>query len=40
LPGAGACAHERRTGVVAAEGAAAKGHCPRYGRARDRSFVV
>jgi hypothetical protein len=28
LRGAGACADERRTGVVAAEGAAAKGHCP------------
>ncbi len=28
LRGAGACAHERRSGVVAAEGAAAKGHCP------------
>ncbi len=40
LRGAGACAHERRTGVVAAEGAAAKCHCPRYGRARDRSFVL
>ncbi len=26
--GAGACAHERRTGVVAAEGAVAKGGCP------------
>jgi hypothetical protein len=33
--GAGARAHERRTSVVAAEGAAAKGHCPRYGHARD-----
>ncbi len=31
LCGAGACAHERRTGVVAAEGAVAKGHCPRLG---------
>ena len=31
LCGAGARAHERRTGVVAAEGAAAKGHCPRLG---------
>ncbi len=31
LRGAGACAHERRTGVVAAEGAAAKGHCPCLG---------
>ena len=39
LRGAGACAHERRTGVVAAEGAAAKGHCPRYGRARDGALV-
>jgi hypothetical protein len=38
--GAGACAHERRAGVVAAEGAAAKGHCPRYGRASDRAFVI
>jgi hypothetical protein len=26
--GAGACAHERRTGVVAAKGAVAKGYCP------------
>ena len=33
--GAGARAHERRTGVVAAEGAAAKDHCPWDGRARD-----
>ena len=31
LRGAGACADERRTGVVAAEGAVAKGHCPRSG---------
>jgi hypothetical protein len=31
LRGAGACAHERRTGVVAAEGAAAKGLCPWLG---------
>ena len=38
--GAGACAHERRTGVVAAEGAAAKGHCPWYGRARDGASVL
>ena len=38
--GAGACADERRTGVVAAEAAAAKGHRPRYGRARDGSLVV
>ena len=39
--GAGAsCAHERRTGVVAAEGAVSKGHCPRYGRARDGSLVI
>jgi hypothetical protein len=37
--GAGARAHERRTGEVAAEGAAAKGHCPRYRRARDGAFV-
>ena len=29
--GAGACADERRTGVVAAEAATAKGHCPRLG---------
>jgi hypothetical protein len=28
LPAAGACAHERRTGVVAAEGAAAQVGCP------------
>jgi hypothetical protein len=40
LRGAGARAHERRTGVVAAEGAAAKGFCPRYGRARDGAFVM
>ena len=39
LRGAGACAHERRTGVVAAEGAAAKGHCPLYRRAHARSLV-
>jgi hypothetical protein len=38
--GAGACAHERRTGVVAGKGAAAKGHCPRYGRARDGALVL
>jgi hypothetical protein len=31
LCGAGACADERRTAVVAAEGAVAKGHCPRLG---------
>jgi hypothetical protein len=31
LCGAGACAHERRTGVLAAEGAVAKGHRPRLG---------
>ena len=31
LCGAGACAHERHTGVVAAEGAVAKGHRPRLG---------
>jgi hypothetical protein len=37
--GAGACADERRTGVVAAEAAAAKGHCPRYGRARHGTLV-
>jgi hypothetical protein len=37
LRGAGARAHERRTGVVAAEGAAAKGHCPRDGRASDQA---
>jgi hypothetical protein len=35
LRGAGACAHERRTGVVAAEGAVSKVHCPRYGHARN-----
>jgi hypothetical protein len=40
LRGARACAHERRTGVVAAEAAAAKGHCPRYRNARDGAFVV
>jgi hypothetical protein len=40
LRGAGACADERRTGVVAAEAAAAKAHCPRYGRARAGAFVV
>jgi hypothetical protein len=34
LRGAGARAHERRTGVVAAEGAAAKGHCPCLGVGR------
>jgi hypothetical protein len=39
LRGAGACAHERRTGVVAAEAAVPKGHCPRYGRARDGAIV-
>jgi hypothetical protein len=39
LRGAGARAHQRRTGVVAAESAAAKGHCPRYGRARDGASV-
>jgi hypothetical protein len=39
LRGAGARAHERRTSVVAAEVAAAKGHCPRYGRARDGTLV-
>jgi hypothetical protein len=37
--GAGARAHELRTAVVAAEGAAAKGFCPRYGRARDGASV-
>jgi hypothetical protein len=31
LRGAGARAHERRTGVVAAEGAVAKGYCPCLG---------
>ena len=35
LRGAGACAHERRTGVVATEGAVSKVHCPRYGHARN-----
>ena len=40
LRGARACAHERRTGVVAAEAAAAtKGHCPRYRNARDGAMV-
>jgi hypothetical protein len=38
--GTGARAHERRTGVVAAEGATAKGFCPRYGRARDGALVL
>ncbi len=38
--GAGACANERRTGVVAAEAAVARGHCPRDGRARDGALVV
>jgi hypothetical protein len=38
--GAGARAHERRTGIVAAEGAVAKGFCPWYGRARDGAFVT
>jgi hypothetical protein len=37
--GARACAHERRTGVVAAGAAAAKGHCPRYRNARDGALV-
>ena len=32
--GAGACPHERRIGVVATEGAAAKGHGPRLGLGR------
>jgi hypothetical protein len=40
LRGAGACVDERRTGVVAAEAAAAKDHRPRYGRARDGAVVV
>ena len=40
LRGAGACADERRNGVVVAEGAVCKGHCPRYGRARDVSIVT
>ena len=39
LRGAGAGAHERRTDVVAAEGAAAKGHCPRCRHAHARSLV-
>ena len=39
LRGARACAHERRTGVVAAEAAAAKEHCPRYRNARDGALV-
>ncbi len=34
LRGAGACADERRTGVVAAEAAVAKGHCPWLGLRR------
>jgi hypothetical protein len=34
LRGAGACADERRTGVVAAEAAAAKDHCPWLGLRR------
>jgi hypothetical protein len=34
LHGAGACAHKRRAGVVAPEGAAAKGDCPRCGLGR------
>jgi hypothetical protein len=37
---AGACADERRTGVVAAEAAAAKGHCPWFGSARDGGALV
>ena len=32
-------ADERRTGVVAAEAAAAKGHCPRYRNARAGALV-
>ena len=32
LRGAGACAHQRRTGVVAAKGAATKGCCPGFAR--------
>jgi hypothetical protein len=40
LRGAGACADERRTGVVAAEAAVSKGHCPRYGRARHHGTFV
>ena len=39
LRGARACADERRTGVVAAEAAAAKEHCPRYRNARDGALV-
>jgi hypothetical protein len=34
LRGTGARAHERRTGVVAAEGAVPKGHCPCLGLGR------
>ncbi len=36
LRGAGACAHERRTGVVAAEGAVSKVHCPWTGLNRQQ----
>jgi hypothetical protein len=39
IRGARACAHERRTGVVAAEAAAAKGHRPRDRNARDGALV-
>ena len=39
LRGARACADERRTGVVAAEAAAAKEYCPRYRNARDGALV-
>jgi hypothetical protein len=38
--GAVACAHERPTGEVPAESASVNGHCPRYGRTRDRSCVI
>ena len=40
LRGAGACAHERRTGVVAAERAIAKGQCPRDRHARQGALVL
>jgi hypothetical protein len=39
LRGAGACADERRTGVVAAEAAVSKVHCPRLGHARAGAVV-
>ena len=39
LKGTFSGADERRTDVVAAEAAVTKGHCPRYGRARDGAHV-